>query len=150
MNRTVQKSHKKGASIKETPCRHFSCTRYPGAASEVNAESPRGFTGQEDLAKAGVTINPHVSSRSAKEMGDETPIQGDDQMYATMDPAAFQTIMDQTLRHSSGIIVQTLSQTLNQKTGQFKKVFTELNQRSKAGDRSSEACLNKLRPAPYS
>ena len=116
----------------------------------MNAESPRGFTGQENLAKTGVTINPHVSSRSAKEMGDETPIQGDAHMYATMDPAAFQTIMDQTLRHQAGIIEQTLSQTLNQQTDQFKKVFTELNQRSSAGDRASEACLNKLRPAPYS
>ena len=87
-------SSEKGASTKETPSRHFSSTRYPEAASEVNAESPRGFTGRENLAKTGVTINPHVSSRSAKEMGDETPIQGDAQMYATMDPAAFQTIMD--------------------------------------------------------
>ena len=93
-----------------------------------------------------MTINPHVSSQWAKEVGDEIPVQSEAQMSATIDPTALQTIMDQTLRHQ----VEVIEQTLNQQIDQFKKVFMELNQRSNSGDRASEACLNKLRPAPYS
>ena len=105
----IEVSPDNGDSAKETPSRRFSSTRYPDSASEANVESPRGFIGQENVAKTGVTTNSHVTSQSTKEITDNTFIKGDAQMHATMDPVAFQTIMEQTLRHQVGIIEQTLS-----------------------------------------
>ena len=65
---------------------HVIITDDPDSASQANAESPRGFIGQENVPKTGVTINPHVTSQPTKEMTDDTSIKGDAQMHATMDP----------------------------------------------------------------
>ena len=107
--------------------------------------------GHDNAVKLGVTMNPHVvTQREAKDIIDNASIKSDTHIHTTMDPAALQTIitttLGQTLRYQAGITEQTVSQ----QAYPFRKGSTELNQRTGAKDRASDACVNKLRPAPYS